>query len=267
MSLLLLLALLLSSCATEKNDYVERHADDIYTSAHELLLKNEYTLAAKEFAEVDRQHPYSPLAVQAQIMAAYAYYEAQKYNDAIDNLSIFIQLHPGHKDTAYAYYLLAMCYYEQIPTVDRDQKITRDAKQGLEELIKRFPDTKYAKDARMKLDLVNDHLAGHEMEVGRYYMHVWDYLAAMNRFKSVVHTFETTTHVAEALYRLVEIYLNLGMVEEAQMSAAILGHNYGDSFWYKDAYALMKRYAAAHPHKTLSFSTSPAQPTRGANPI
>jgi len=244
---------LLNGCSSSNTEYKERSVADIYNHAHELLQKDEYTLAAKEFNEVDRQHPYSPWAKKAQLMAAYAFFEAQKYNDAIDNLDIFIQLHPGHKDIDYAYYLLAMCYYEQVPTIDRDQKITRKAKNAFNELIKRYPKSKYARDARIKLDLVIDHLAGHEMEIGRYYQTIWNDLAAMNRFKRVVSLYETTSHAPEALFRLVEVYLSLGMPKEAQLAAAILNHNFQDSYWYKDAYGLLREYAKNKNYKHFSF--------------
>ncbi len=243
----------IASCSSPNTEYKERGVDEIYNHAHGLLEKEEYTMAAKEFNEVDRQHPYSSWATKAQLMAAYSFFESQKYNDAIDNLDIFIQLHPGHEDIAYAYYLLAMCYYEQIPTIDRDQKFTRKAKQSLDELIKRYPKSKYSRDAKIKLDLVIDHLAGHEMEVGRYYQTAWNFLAAMNRFKHVVSHYETTSHAPEALYRLVEVYLSLGMLEEAQMVAAILNSNFQDSFWYKDAYDLLQEYSKNKNYKGFEF--------------
>ncbi len=236
-------AVLMTGCASEKDTYKERSAAEIYNAAHDLLTRGDYTLAAKEFNEVDRQHPYSPWASKAQLMSAFSYFEAQKYDEAIDNLDIFMQLHPGHDDVAYAHYLVALCYYEQIPTVDRDQRYTRKAKESLQEIIQKYPKSKYARDAKIKLDLVVDHLAGHEMVIGRYYQHTWDNLAAMNRFKNVITRYEKTNHVPEALYRLVECYLGLGMLEEAHMTSAILGHNFRDSFWYKEAYELLKKYA------------------------
>lgn len=251
--LYLLVVTLFSACSSSDSEYKERTVAEIYNHAYELLKQDEFTLAAKEFNEVDRQHPYSPWAKKAQLMAAYSFFEAQKYNDAIDNLDIFIQLHPGYKDIDYAYYLLAMCYYEQIPTIDRDQKITKKARDSFNELIRRHPKSKYARDAKVKLDLVIDHLAGHEMEIGRYYQIIWNNLAAMNRFKRVVSHYETTSHTPEALYRLVEVSLALGMPEEAQMAAAILNHNFQDSYWYRIAYDRLQQYAKSKAYNGFSF--------------
>ena len=177
--------------------------------------------------------------MRSEIMVAYANYRDGKYDAAIGGLDRFVKQHPGNRSVAYAFYLKAMCYYEQITDVGRDQKITGQAQQALNEIVKRFPDSEYARDARIKLDLVSDHLAGKEMEIGRYYERRQDYLAAINRFRVVVEKYQTTSHVPEALHRLVECYLKLGVVDQAKRYAAVLGYNYPNSSWYKDSYALM----------------------------
>ena len=177
-------------------------------------------------------------------MSAYAYYEDAKYNQAILALERFIQLHPGHSDAPYAYYLKALSYYERISDVGRDQKMTELARQSLEELIRRFPDTSYARDARLKLDLTLDHLAGKEMEVGRWYLGRQKYVAALRRFQNVVKNFDRTTHVPEALYRLTATYTLMGLHQEAKKTAAVLGHNYPGNEWYSDAYDLVQQKAA-----------------------
>jgi outer membrane protein assembly factor BamD len=234
------LALLASACSsTPKDDYTERPVEDIYNSAMDKFNNSDYKGAAKDFDEVDRQHPYSVWATKAQLMGAYSLYEMQKYDESIVALDRFIQLHPGNRDTAYAYYLKGLCYYIQITDVGRDQKVTDQALKAFEELIRRFPDTRYARDARLKLDLTRDHLAGKEMEIGRYYENKGQYLAAINRFRRVVDDYQTTTHVPEALHRLTESYLALGVVDEARTTAAVLGHNYPGSEWYRDSYALL----------------------------
>jgi outer membrane protein assembly factor BamD len=234
------LAVLLAACSsTPKDQYVEKPVSELYNSAHSLLEAKEYQKAAKAFDEVERQHPYSVWATKATLMAAYASYQDNKYDDAISALDRFISLHPANADVAYAYYLKALCYYEQISDVRRDQDMTEKAMQSLDDVIRRFPDSKYARDAKLKKDLTVDHMAGKEMSVGRYYEDRGDYLAAINRFKNVVDNYQTTTHVPEALSRLVECYLALGLTEEAKRSAAVLGHNFPGSEWYKDSYDLV----------------------------
>jgi outer membrane protein assembly factor BamD len=233
-------ALLASACAEKEPDtYLERPVEEIYNSAMDKVLDSNYQKAAKDFDEVDRQHPYSVWATKAQLMSAYSLYQASKYDEAIVDLDRFIQLHPGNRDAAYAYYLKALCYYVQITDVGRDQKTTEQALKALDEVVRRFPESKYARDARLKLDLTRDHLAGKEMEIGRYYERQGNYLAAINRFRRVVDNYQTTTHVPEALHRLTESYLALGIVEEAKKTAAVLGYNYPGSEWYNDSYALL----------------------------
>lgn len=238
--LALAVAATLAACSDKKEEYVERPVEELYNEAMDLVEKNEYQKAAKAFEEVERQHPYSVWATKAQMMAAYVLYERNKYDDALIQLDRFIQLHPGNKDTPYAYYLKGLCYYEQITDVHRDQKMTEQAMKSLQEVIDRFPASSYAKDARLKVDLARDHLAGKEMAIGRYYQSLGQWLAAINRYKIVVESYQTTTHVPEALLRLVEIYTTLGLDDEAKKAAAVLGHNFPGSDWYEDAYALVR---------------------------
>lgn len=237
----LMLGLTVSACSGDKEDlpYVERPAEQIFQEAEAAMKAEEYKTAAKLFDEVERQHPYSQWATKAQLRAAYAHYQNLKYDDAILALDRFIQLHPGSPDVAYAYYMRALCYYEQITDVRRDQRMTRQALDALSEVVRRFPDTQYARDARLKIDLTNDHLAGKEMEVGRFYLRQNQYTAALGRFRTVIEQYQTTSHVPEALHRLVECYLALGVVDEAKTAAAVLGHNFPGSEWYVDSYALL----------------------------
>lgn len=234
-----LIAGLAACSSTEEEPYVERPVERIYQEAAAAIDQESYTRAAQLFDEVERQHPYSQWATRAQLMAAYAHYQALEYDDAIIALDRFIQLHPGSEDTAYAYYLKALSYYEQISDVTRDQKMTELALNSLGEVARRFPDTGYARDARLKIDLTNDHLAGKEMEIGRYYLNQRQYNAAIGRFRNVVERYQTTSHVPEALHRLTEAYLALGVVDEAKATASVLGHNFPGSEWYTDSYALL----------------------------
>ncbi|BAE52660.1 outer membrane protein assembly factor BamD [Paramagnetospirillum magneticum] len=231
----------LGACSEKKPEYVERPVEELYNEAMDLVDANEYYKAAQLFDEVDRQHPYSVWATKAQLMSAYALYERNKYDDAIVALDRFIQLHPGNKSIAYGYYLKGLCYYEQITDVARDQKLTEQALKIMQEVVDRFPSTPYARDARLKIDLARDHLAGKEMNIGRYYQHLEHHLAALNRFKVVAEQYQTTTHVPEALYRMVEIYTALGLDQEAARAAAVLGHNFPGSDWYEDAYAMVEK--------------------------
>lgn len=228
-----------SSNEVEEEAYVEQPAEDLYNEALERLERGDEQLAAQAFEEVERQHPYSQWATRGQLMAAYAFYEGNAYAEAVGAARRFIDLHPGHKDVPYAYYLIGVCYYEQITDVGRDQKTTQQALQSFDELIRRFPDSKYTRDAQLKADLASDHLAGKEMEIGRYYQTRAKFVAAINRFRNVIERYQTTTHVPEALHRLTEAYLALGVQEEARKTAAVLGYNYPGSRWYQDSYALM----------------------------
>jgi outer membrane protein assembly factor BamD len=221
-------------------EYVERPVEEIYNEALNVFQEGDYDEAAYLFDEVERQHPYSKWAIKAQLMSAYSFYQNDSFDSAVIALDRFIQLHPSSPETPYAYYLKALCYYEQISSVTRDQNMTAVATKILKELIKRFPKSKYAKDAKLKLDLTRDHLAGKEMEIGRYYLKQGHHLAAINRFKAVVDKFQSTTHVPEALHRLAEAYVALGIKLEAQKVAAVLGHNFPGSHWYTDAYVLVE---------------------------
>jgi len=224
--------------------YVARDVDTLYMAAKTRLDRGDYRQAAALFDEVERQHPYSPWARRAQLMSAFSYYVAREYSQAIQSAQRFLSIHPGNKDAPYAYYLIAISYYEQISDVSRDQKVTAQAKQALTEVVRRYPNTSYASDASLKIDLVNDHLAGKEMTIGRFYQRSGKWLAATMRFRNVIDNYETTSHAPEALYRLVECYLSLGIPEEAQKAAAVLGNNYAASVWYRRAYTLMNKHAA-----------------------
>ncbi len=223
--------------------FVARDVETLYAAAKQRLDRGDTILAAALFDEVERQHPYSPWARRAQLMSAFSYYVAKDYNKAIQSAQRFLSIHPGNRDAPYAYYLIALCYYEQISDVDRDQKITQQALTALTEVVRRYPNTRYAADARIKIDLVNDHLAGKEMQIGRYYQRSGRWLAAATRFRTVVETYQTTSHAPEALFRLVESSLQLGMPEEALKYAAVLGANYPGSKWYEKAYKLMQKHA------------------------
>ena len=225
--------------------FVARDVDSLYAAAKDRLDRGQPMIAAALFDEVERQHPYSPWARRAQLMSAFSYYLGKDYNKSIQAAQRFLSIHPGNRDAPYAYYLIALCYYEQISDVDRDQKITLQAKTTLTEVVRRFPNTRYAADAQIKLDLVNDHLAGKEMQIGRYYEKTGKWLAASMRFRNVVQNYQTTSHVPEALFRLVETSLVLGVPEEAVKYAAVLGANYPGSKWYDKAYKLMQKNAPA----------------------
>ena len=240
-------ASLLSACASNKNkadtQYVARDVSTLYNSAKFRLDRGQYKLAAALFDEVERQHPYSPWARRAQLMSAFSYYMNRDYTESVSAAQRFLAIHPGNKDAPYAFYLVALCYYEQIADVTRDQKLTQQSKDSLGELIRRYPQSRYAADARLKLDLVNDHLAGKEMEIGRFYQRRGEWLAATVRFRNVVDQYQTTSHAPEALERLVESYLRLGIPDEAKEAAAVLGANYPGSKWYDRAYKLIREYA------------------------
>ena len=241
-----------TGCARNKGkvgdtEYVARDVNTLYSLAKKRLDQGNYVLAAKLFDEVERQHPYSVWARRAQLMSSFSYYMAQSYPDAVSSSRRFLTIHPGNKDAAYANYLIAMSYYQQIEDVNRDQKITQQASDSFGELMRRYPGSRYAADARLKLDLINDHLAGKEMEVGRFYQRQGNWLAATLRFRTVAEKFQTTSHTPEALERLVECYLALGIPDEARKSAAVLGANYPGNEWYKRSYNLIQRHVPAAP--------------------
>lgn len=237
-----LVALVLGLVACDKTEtpYVEKPANDLYMKGYNDLVTGDYKEASESFDEVERQHPYSEWATKGQLMAAYTNYLRGEFDKAIATLDAFIQLHPGHQRIDYAYYLRALCYYDRILAVTRDQKYTREALNALSAVVKKFPDTKYGRDAQLKMDLVYDHLSGKEMQVGRYYMKRGFYLAAINRFQTVVDAYQKTTHVPEALHRLVECYSTLGLTKEARAAASVLGHNFPGSEWYTDCYLLLQ---------------------------
>lgn len=232
---------LICGCASKPKD-ADNHksAEQLYNSAFKLLEKTSYQKAAETFEKVELEHPYSKWATKAKLMGAYAYYKDQKYDDAIISLDRFIKFHPGNKDIAYAYYMKALCYYDQISSVEKDQGNTGKALDALQQVILRFPDTEYAKDAQLKIDLALDHLAGKEMEVGRYYLNQNNYLSALNRFSVVVVEYQTTSHIEEALYRQVEIYTILGLNDEALKAGKVLDYNYPKSKWNKRAKKILK---------------------------
>lgn len=239
---LLLAALALSACGSKTDTTTATTApvgpvEELYNNGVDALNARRFSTATDQFNAVEQNYPYSSWAVNAQLMSGYALYLQNKYTDALGTLDRFIQLHPAHRDIAYAYYLRALCYYEQIADIQRDQKGTEQAMNALREVVNRFPDTSYARDAQLKIDLCFDHLAGKEMEIGRFYQKQHLYEAAIGRFQRVVDDFQTTNHVPEALHRLTEVYLALGLKDQARRTAAVLGYNYPGSEWYSDSYA------------------------------
>jgi outer membrane protein assembly factor BamD len=225
----------------ENNRYIARDVESLYNAAKDQLDLKRYKVAAQLFDEVERQHPYSVWARRAELMSAFSNYLGQDYPASIESAQRFLSIHPGNKDAPYAMYLVAIDYYEQIGDVDRDQKVTSQALDAMGDLIRRYPESKYAADAGLKIDLINDHLAGREMSIGRFYQRRHDWLASVYRFRKVVDGYQTTSHVPEALMRLTESYLELGVLDEAKRSAAVLGANYPGSDWYKHAYELIQK--------------------------
>ena len=251
-----MLLLMLPGCATlskinpfgeeeEVFDPTSVTAEELYGRGLDAIQRNTLKAATQQFELVDQTYPYSTWAVNAQLMLGYIAYKQQRYTDAIGALDRFIQLHPSHRDIAYAYYLRSLSFYEQIADIKRDQRATQEAIGALTEVVNRFPASAYGRDAKLKIDLARDHLAGKEMEVGRYYQNQKLYGAAINRFQKVVDDYQTTNHVAEALHRLTEIYLTLGMAAEAKRTAAVLGHNYPGSDWYQDSYNTLAKAGEA----------------------
>jgi len=232
--------------------YVARDVSSLYTAAKRSMDRGDYEQAAKLFDEVERQHPYSVWARRAQLMSAFNYYLARKYSDAVSSAQRFVTIHPGNAEAPYAQYLIGMSYYQQIDEVNRDQTNTQQAQDAFNDLIRRYPDTRYAADARIKLDLIKDHLAGKEMEIGRFYQRSGQWLAATYRFRTVVDQFQTTSGTPEALERLVECYLALGMPEEAQKAGAVLGRNYPESYWYNQSLRLLGRENRQVQRRTAS---------------
>jgi outer membrane protein assembly factor BamD len=237
-------ALALTACAGQQKKkprlvYEERPVELLYATGADRLDRHLWNQAVNYFQEVERQHPYSEWSRRSILMQAYAHYQSNDYVEAVADAERFIQLYPGNPAAAYAHYIRAICYFEQIVDVNRDQAATGQALENLREVVQRYPNSEYAADARLKIDMVNDQLAGKEMTIGRYYLRQGDTLAAMNRFKTVVDRYQTTTHTPEALYRLVESHLTLGLLDEAKRNGAVLGYNYPGDPWYGDAYKLL----------------------------
>lgn len=232
---------MLSSFGDKDLAVKDEPADKLYNEGLYLMSqKNDAKAAAKKFEEVDRQHPYSDWARKSLLMSAFAYYEAREYDDSVTAAKRYVTMHPGSPDAAYAQYLIGSSYVDQIPDVSRDQGRSERALQALDEVIRKYPTSEYAASAKRKAEFVRDQLAGKEMAIGRYYLDKRDYTGAINRFKTVVVQYQTTRHVEEALMRLAEAYMSLGIVGEAQTAAAVLGHNFPDSRWYKDAYRVVR---------------------------
>jgi outer membrane protein assembly factor BamD len=260
---LVVLAIPLSGCGTgalwdkffAKDDtFVEEPADKLYNEGLFLMNdKHDPKGASKKFEEVDRQHPYSDWARKSLLMSAYAFYDAHDYDSCIGAATRYVTLHPGSPDAAYAQYLIAASHYDQIPDISRDQGRTEKAIAALEEVIRKYPTSEYAISAKAKLEGARDQLAGREMSVGRYELEKRNYTGAINRFKTVVTQYQTTRHVEEALARLTEAYMAIGVVSEAQTAAAVLGHNFPDSRWYKDAYNLVKSGGVEPSENTGSY--------------
>jgi outer membrane protein assembly factor BamD len=230
----------LAACSREEEIKIEDQ------SAEQIFQRGEYQLevgraddAAQFFGEVERLYPYSELAKRALIMQAFAYHKDKDYPNSRASAQRYIDFFPADEDSAYAQYLLALSYYDQIDEIGRDQGLTFQALQALRTVIERYPDTEYARSSILKFDLAFDHLAAKEMEIGRYYLKRKHYPASINRFRVVVEQFQTTSHTPEALYRLVESYLSLGLNDDAQTAGAILGHNFQSTPWYDDAYTLL----------------------------
>ncbi len=237
------MSLVAAGCAREKPKprlaYEERPVELLYATGALKLDQHRWNEAVSYFQEVERQHPYSEWSRRAILMTAYAHYQGNQYADAIKDAERFIQLYPGNQSVVYAYYLKSICYFEQIVDVGRDQASTEQALASLQEIIQRFPNSEYAADARLKVDMVKDQLAGKEMNIGRYYLRQGQTIAAIGRFRTVVDRYQTTTHTPEALYRLVECYLTVGLIQEATNNGAVLGANFPGDAWYSDAYRLL----------------------------
>lgn len=231
----------LAGCSSKKSlePFVEIPAEESYNHGIAYLQQGDYKNATKKFDEVDEQHPYSELARKSLIMTTYTNYTRGNFTEAITSAERYLNLYPGSEDAAYAQWMIGQSYFNQIPDVTRDQEMTQKAMRAMTTLVERYPDSPYAAEGRKRLDITKDQLAAKEMDIGRYYLNRRQYIGAINRFKTVVQNYQTTRHVEEALERLTESYFALGVVDEAQTAAAVLGHNYPDSRWYKDAYRLL----------------------------
>lgn len=245
---LLMLCMILSSCsnkaktAMEKKDLLNS-PETLYNLAIDAIEESKFHAASKKFAQLSKEYPYSKWSNKAKIMEAYSLFKTKSYDEAIALIDYFIMLHPANEYIEYAHYLKALCYYYQISDVYREQEITILADSAFKEVIKKFPNGKYVKDSKLKLDLINDHLAGKEMEIGRFYLKRGKLISAINRFKEVTKKYQTTIHIQEALYRIAAIYVDMNLTDEAQKYAAVLGKNYPESKWYKYSYNLFKAEA------------------------
>lgn len=248
------LSLTLAACASKPEGELTGTVNELYNNAMDYMQAGRYPQAVHAFEELDRQYPYSQWASRAQLNVAYAHFEDKNYAEAVVAAERFLRLHPGHKDAPYALYLIGLSHYGRMSDVNRDQSATAEALAAFEELVQRYPESQYARDAKLKITLCKDHLAGKEMAVARYYQSQKQYLAAINRYKTVINSYETSSHTPEALYRVTESYLALGINDEAQRAAAILGHNYQGSDWYHKAYGLLteKNLAPAGQEKSWS---------------
>ena len=270
LALPLLLALSASGCSTinsllpftksdddtPKVSLADEQPDLLYSNGIDALQKANYTTAVRHFDAIQQNYPYSSWATNAQLMEGYTEYRRDSYTEAVSQLDRFIALHPANKDVGYAYYLRSLCYYEQIADISRDQKGTQEAMAALQEVVNRFPDSAYARDARLKIDLCRDHLAGKEMDIGRYYEKQHLYAAALGRFQRVIDDFQTTNHTPEALSRLTEIYLKLGLVGEAKKTAAVLAYNYPGSHWYQNSWNELIQVGAVSGAQATNTSPS-----------
>lgn len=250
--------LLVAACNSNRRArdlaYVERPVEALYNAAAKEMDNRDYVSAIELFNEVERQHPYSEWARRATMMSAYASYRSRHYDDAISTSQRYLSLNPAGEGAPYAYYLIALSYFQQIVDVGRDQKNTENALNALQDVSRRFPATDYARDAELKIDMVRDQLAGKEMEIGRWYLRRNQHLAAVNRFKTVIDEYDTTSHTPEALYRLVECYVSLGLFDQAVASASVLGYNYPDNEWYRDAYKLLQKQGISDQVRTSTAS-------------
>ncbi len=237
--------MVMAACSSNKKEklaYVERPAELIYNQAVDRMDRNDWGDAKLLFQEVERQHPFSKWARRSMLMSAYASYRSADYDESVATAQRFIGLHPGSDSAPYAHYLIAINYYDQIYDVGRDQATTIAAEAALQQVVRRYPESDYARDSRLKLELTHDHLAGKEMSIGRYYLKDNQHLAAIGRFKNVVKDYETTSQTEEALHRLVESYVSIGIIQEAKLVGSVLGYNYPNSEWYADSYELLENY-------------------------
>ncbi len=240
-----------------KVDPAAKTVEELYNNGVDALNQKRYATAVTQFDAVEQNYPYSSWVVNAQLMHGYAEYLQNHYTEATGALDRYIQLHPTNANVSYAYYLRALCFYEQIADIQRDQRGTQQAMAALQEVVNRFPESAYARDSRLKIDLCRDHLAGKEMEVGRFYQGQRLYTAAIGRFQRVVDDYQTTNHTPEALHRLTEIYLVLGLTDQAKQTAAVLGHNYPGSPWYQDSYSTLADNGIAPQAATGTATGSP----------